>query len=366
MRRGAWKSVVQHVDRLYAEGTSSGWADDQLLSRFATAREESDLAFEAIVRRHGPMVLQDVPPRAGRRPSRRRRRLPGDVPGPGSPGRIDRRATAWLARPLAPSGRLPHGPERPRGGRTPRGPRAPRGRRGHSRLRTRSFRLRPRRRMPHPPRGGQPAAGEVPRGGGPVLFRGRDARSGGRIAALAGGYRPRLPGPGARPAADPADPPRPGPGGGGGRAGPSVSFGRDDGGSGSGGCRHRGRLEGDDPDGYRRPDPIDDAGSVRRAASASPGVPAGCGARNRWRGPDGILPPEIGTSSRSSGTNGAEVGRVEPGRTPRETCFPKASRLESGQRASTMGLRSLPSSIRPTVRSWPRPGRTASSGSGTL
>ncbi len=58
MVRGAWKTVIKQVDRLYAEGSSSGWADDQLLLRFATAREESHLAFEAIVRRHGPMVLQ--------------------------------------------------------------------------------------------------------------------------------------------------------------------------------------------------------------------------------------------------------------------------------------------------------------------
>jgi RNA polymerase sigma factor (sigma-70 family) len=58
MMRGEWKAVIQQVDRLYGEGTSSGWADDQLLARFATARAESDLAFEAIVQRHGPMVLE--------------------------------------------------------------------------------------------------------------------------------------------------------------------------------------------------------------------------------------------------------------------------------------------------------------------
>jgi len=56
MVRGAWKTVSRQVGRLYADGTSSSWGDEQSLSRFATAREESDLAFEAIVRRHGPMV----------------------------------------------------------------------------------------------------------------------------------------------------------------------------------------------------------------------------------------------------------------------------------------------------------------------
>ena len=57
MVRGSWKTVLRQVDRLYTEGTSAGWGDGQLLSRFVAAREESNLAFEAIVQRHGPMVL---------------------------------------------------------------------------------------------------------------------------------------------------------------------------------------------------------------------------------------------------------------------------------------------------------------------
>jgi RNA polymerase sigma factor (sigma-70 family) len=57
MVRGSWGAVFRQVDQLYNEGTSVGWNDGQLLSRFASAREESDLAFEAIVQRHGPMVL---------------------------------------------------------------------------------------------------------------------------------------------------------------------------------------------------------------------------------------------------------------------------------------------------------------------
>ncbi len=58
MVRGAWKTVIRDVDRLYAEGTLTGGNDGQLLARFAQAREESNLAFETIVRRHGPMVLE--------------------------------------------------------------------------------------------------------------------------------------------------------------------------------------------------------------------------------------------------------------------------------------------------------------------
>jgi hypothetical protein len=53
-----WKNVLQQVDRLYVEGTSTGCSDSQLLSRFAGARDESALAFEALVERHGPMVLK--------------------------------------------------------------------------------------------------------------------------------------------------------------------------------------------------------------------------------------------------------------------------------------------------------------------
>ncbi len=58
MVRGLWKTVIRDVDHLYTEGTVAGWSDDQLLSRFITARDESNLAFETIVRRHGPMVLE--------------------------------------------------------------------------------------------------------------------------------------------------------------------------------------------------------------------------------------------------------------------------------------------------------------------
>jgi RNA polymerase sigma factor (sigma-70 family) len=58
MAHESWMTVARHVNRLYGEGSATGCGDDQLLSRFTAAREESELAFEAIVRRHGPMVLE--------------------------------------------------------------------------------------------------------------------------------------------------------------------------------------------------------------------------------------------------------------------------------------------------------------------
>ena len=58
MVRGTWTTVLRDIDRLYVEGTSAGSSDEQLLSRFTAMRERSELAFESIVRRHGPMVLE--------------------------------------------------------------------------------------------------------------------------------------------------------------------------------------------------------------------------------------------------------------------------------------------------------------------
>ncbi len=43
--RGTWKTVFTQIDRLYTEGTSLGWSDGQLLSRFTAACEESQAAF---------------------------------------------------------------------------------------------------------------------------------------------------------------------------------------------------------------------------------------------------------------------------------------------------------------------------------
>jgi RNA polymerase sigma factor (sigma-70 family) len=58
MAHVSWMAVARQVDRLYGEGSATGCGDDQLLSRFRAARQESELAFEAIVHRHGSMVLE--------------------------------------------------------------------------------------------------------------------------------------------------------------------------------------------------------------------------------------------------------------------------------------------------------------------
>jgi RNA polymerase sigma factor (sigma-70 family) len=57
-------SNARHLDMLFSVGTSTGLPDDELLERFLERRDQADrassaaeAAFEAIVRRHGPMVL---------------------------------------------------------------------------------------------------------------------------------------------------------------------------------------------------------------------------------------------------------------------------------------------------------------------
>ncbi len=52
MRRDA---ALRQIDRLFGEGTLAGLPDARLLERYAAHRDE--LAFEALVRRHGAMVL---------------------------------------------------------------------------------------------------------------------------------------------------------------------------------------------------------------------------------------------------------------------------------------------------------------------
>jgi len=55
MASGATGAVLRHLERLFASGTVSGLSEGQLLERFVTRRDEA--AFEALVSRHGPMVL---------------------------------------------------------------------------------------------------------------------------------------------------------------------------------------------------------------------------------------------------------------------------------------------------------------------
>ena len=47
--------ALRSIGRLFGEGTLAGQPDARLLERYVADRDE--LAFEALVRRHGPMVL---------------------------------------------------------------------------------------------------------------------------------------------------------------------------------------------------------------------------------------------------------------------------------------------------------------------
>ena len=49
-------AALRHIDQLFIEGTASGLPDDQLLDRFLATRDGA--AFEALMARHGPMVLR--------------------------------------------------------------------------------------------------------------------------------------------------------------------------------------------------------------------------------------------------------------------------------------------------------------------
>ena len=54
--RGAYSGAVFiQLERLFHHGTSTGSTEGELLERFVTGRDEA--AFEAMVARHGPMVL---------------------------------------------------------------------------------------------------------------------------------------------------------------------------------------------------------------------------------------------------------------------------------------------------------------------
>src|SRR3954447_19520614 len=48
-------SALRDVGRLFGPGTLNGLAEGQLLERFLQRRDEA--AFEALVTRHGPMIL---------------------------------------------------------------------------------------------------------------------------------------------------------------------------------------------------------------------------------------------------------------------------------------------------------------------
>ena len=79
-------AALRQINRLFADGVVAGLSDAQLLERFLAQGDAG--AFEALVGRHGPMVLS-VCRGDPARPARRRGRLPGDLPGPGQEGRHD-------------------------------------------------------------------------------------------------------------------------------------------------------------------------------------------------------------------------------------------------------------------------------------
>lgn len=55
LRGGQSGYLMQQIGRLFLEGSSIGASEGELLDRFVRGRDES--AFEALVARHGPMVL---------------------------------------------------------------------------------------------------------------------------------------------------------------------------------------------------------------------------------------------------------------------------------------------------------------------
>ena len=59
MARGLHDDVGRHARTLFEEGVIGDLADEQLLERFVMAhRQAGEIAFEALVERHGPMVLR--------------------------------------------------------------------------------------------------------------------------------------------------------------------------------------------------------------------------------------------------------------------------------------------------------------------
>jgi HlyD family secretion protein len=59
MAIGQSGSVAAAIQSLWTSGACTGVTDGQLLDRFATAApDDANSAFEALVQRHGPMVLR--------------------------------------------------------------------------------------------------------------------------------------------------------------------------------------------------------------------------------------------------------------------------------------------------------------------
>ncbi|MEJ7638925.1 MAG: sigma factor [Singulisphaera sp.] len=59
MQDGRSGTRLRHLETLFHAGTIVGLGDAQLLDRFASRRDEAaEIAFAALVERHGPMVLR--------------------------------------------------------------------------------------------------------------------------------------------------------------------------------------------------------------------------------------------------------------------------------------------------------------------
>ena len=200
-------AALRQIDRLFGEGTLAGLPDARLLERYVAHRDE--LAFEALVRRHGPMVM-GVCRRVLRRPQRRRRRLPGRLPPAARKARsiwIDGSLGGWLHRvawriaiQVRSDAARRRDQERSAAERAGEpitlGPAHDDTRRGD-------------------PPGDRPAARSLPPAGRALLPRGHDLPAGRRSTAVERGDDAGPAGQGAGPAPRPADPPRGDPGRGG-------------------------------------------------------------------------------------------------------------------------------------------------------
>ena len=59
MAKGDQSIALRHLDTLFSVGTLGGLTDAQLLERFTSRRDQAaELAFAALIERHGPMVLR--------------------------------------------------------------------------------------------------------------------------------------------------------------------------------------------------------------------------------------------------------------------------------------------------------------------
>ena len=190
----AMGGTLRHLRDLFHDGTTLGLGDGQLLARYAATRDEA--AFEALVARHGPMVLatcravlkdehdvEDAFQATFLVLARKARSVrAGDALG-GWLHRVAYRVSIQAAPSASPAPT--------RGGGI-----------GDDTAPDRAHRPRARRRRDRA-RGSQPAAGEAPAAGGPLRPGGADLRAGRRATALdrAGAALPAGEGPTAAPAA---------------------------------------------------------------------------------------------------------------------------------------------------------------------